>query len=393
LAPQNSQAERLEGLLDEARKRLVEIGTRNRLVHTNRKSKRPATLALLHPDPDAAFKRLVVERSSFRFRPDPSATERERQRDTEDDQEEILAEHEQFLAPHQGDVLQTRLGESGLQKKLMRLYREAKTLEEEQGINILFLAMGFLQWFEDETSKVAREGPLALVPVSLVRDTGRSTFMLRAREEDMATNLPLAERLRDQEGIVLPEIPEGEEWSLSSYFDKVAESVLNRARWSIDRTGIELGFFSFAKLLMYRDLAPDAWPSASNPTHSLLRELLQDGFPHEEPLYPDDTKIDERFEPADLIDVLDADGSQTLAIETVRKGRNLVIHGPPGTGKSQTIANIVAAAAHDGKSVLFIAEKMVALKVVHDRLKMRVSARSVWNFTAGRPISANSRKK
>jgi hypothetical protein len=43
--------------------------------------------------------------------------------------------------------------------------------------------------------------------------------------------------------------------------------------------------------------------------------------------------------------------------------------GPPGTGKSQTIANIIAAAAYDGKSVLFIAEKMVALKVVHDRLK------------------------
>jgi hypothetical protein len=67
--------------------------------------------------------------------------------------------------------------------------------------------------------------------------------------------------------------------------------------------------------------------------------------------------------------VLDADGSQTLAIQTVREGRDLVIQGPPGRGKSQTIANIVAAAAHDGKSVLFIAEKMVALKVVHDRLK------------------------
>ncbi len=272
------------------------------------------------------------------------------------------------MAPHQGDVLQTRLGEGELQKKLTRLYREAKTLEEEQGINILFLAMGFLQWYEDEASKILREGPLVLVPVSLARDSRHSTYTLRAREEDITTNLPLAERLRDH-GIVLPEIPEGEDWSPSGYFDMVAEAVSSRVRWSIDRKGVELGFFSFAKLLMYRDLAREAWPNGSNLSHPLLRGLLQDGFPYEEPLFPDDTKIDERFQPADLVHVLDADGSQTLAIETVRAGRNLVIHGPPGTGKSQTIANIIAAAAHDGKSVLFIAEKMVALKVVHDRLK------------------------
>jgi hypothetical protein len=56
-------------------------------------------------------------------------------------------------------------------------------------------------------------------------------------------------------------------------------------------------------------------------------------------------------------------------IEEVRAGRNLVVQGPPGTGKSQTIANIIAAAAHDGKRVLFVAEKMAALSVVHDRLR------------------------
>lgn len=315
MAPQISQAERLERLLDEARKRLVETGTRNRLVHTNRKLKKPTTLIILHPEPDVAFKRLAVESANFHFLADPLATERERRRDPDDDPEEVIAEHEPLVASYQGDVLQTRLGESGLQKKLTRFYREAKTLEEEQGVNILFLALGFLRWYEDETSKVVREGPLVLVPVSLARDSKRYT--LRAREEDMATNLPLAERLRDQ-GIVLPEIPEGEEWSLSSYFDMVTEAVSNRARWSIDRKGVELGFFSFAKLLMYRDLAREAWPNASVLSHTLLRELLQDGFPHEEPLFPDDTKIDERFQPADLVHVLDADGSQTLAIETVR---------------------------------------------------------------------------
>jgi hypothetical protein len=364
------QTERLEVLLDEARKRLVDTGTRNRLVHTNRKSKRPATLALVHPDPDAVFQRLLIDKSSFRFIADLLATKRERQQNPEDGPEDVISDQVELLAaPCQDGLLQTRLGEGGLQKKLTRLYREAKTLEEEQGVNILFLAMGFLQWYEDDESKILREGPLVLIPVSLVRDTKRSTYTLKAREEDITTNLPLAERLRDQEGIAFPEIPEGEDWLLSSYFEKVSDAVSSRVRWSIDRKGIELGFFSFAKLLMYRDLGPGGWPNASILSHLLLRRLLQDGFPHEEPLYPDDIKIDERFQPADLVHVLDADGSQTLAIETARAGRNLVIQGPPGTGKSQTIANIIASAVHDGKSVLFIAEKMVALKVVHDRLR------------------------
>jgi hypothetical protein len=119
---------------------------------------------------------------------------------------------------------------------------------------------------------------------------------------------------------------------------------------------------------MFHDLAGDAWPTDSILDHLLLQRLMMDGFEPEAPLYPDDTKIDEKFSPADLLHVVDADGSQTLAIETIRAGRNLVIQGPPGTGKSQTIANIIASAAHDGKTVLFVAEKMVALDVVHSRL-------------------------
>ena len=287
----------------------------------------------MHHYPDAVFRRLAIDKSSFHFVADPSATKRERQQNPEDDPEDVISDEVELLAaPGQDGLLQTCLGEGGLQKKLTRLYREARTLEEEQGVNILFLAMGFLHWYEDDEFKILREGPLVLIPVSLVRDTKRSTFTLKVREDDITTNLPLAERLLDQEGIFLPEIPEGEDWLLSSYFEKVSDAISSRLRWSIDRRGIELGFFSFAKLLMYRDLGPGGWPNASILSHPLLLGLLDDGFPHEEPLFPDNTKIDECFQPADLIHVLDADGSQTLAIETARAGRNLVIQGPPGTG-------------------------------------------------------------
>src|SRR5690606_4045922 len=119
-----------------------------------------------------------------------------------------------------------------------------------------------------------------------------------------------------------------------------------------------------------KDLEPQNWPDSSNILdHPIVQGLLVDGFGTDPNDFPDTSRLDAIFQPADLVQVVDADASQTVVIETVRRGRNLVVQGPPGTGKSQTITNIIASAAHDGKSVLFVAEKMVALNVVHDRLK------------------------
>jgi very-short-patch-repair endonuclease len=356
-------ANRIEALLAQARTRLIETGTRNRLVHTNRRAKRPSTLAVVGAQTDDLWERLVTLGGAMRFRADPRIRPR-----GEGDAEEA-AEPEDPPPAAGPDVLQTRVGEEALQKRLLKFYRDAKTLEDEQGINILYLAVGFLRWYEDEKSEVAREAPLILVPVTLVRDVRRSTFELKAREEDITLNLPLAERLKTDFGITLPDLDtDAEGFRPSLYFDAVAEAVAVKRRWSVDRAGVDLGLFSFAKLLMFHDLSGAAWPDGAILEHPLLRGLLADGFAGEEPLFPPETRIDERFAPADLVHVVDADGSQTLVIETVRAGRNLVVQGPPGTGKSQTIANIIAGAVHDGKTVLFVAEKMVALEVVHARL-------------------------
>jgi very-short-patch-repair endonuclease len=265
--------------------------------------------------------------------------------------------------------LQTQLSEDKLQKRLLAMAREAKTLEEEQGINVLYLALGFLRWFEDEKSDLVRQAPLILVPVALKRNDLTSLYEVSFRGEDILTNEPLKHRLNDDFGIKLPEIPDDEDWDPASYFDGVQRSVSGKSRWSIDIDGIQLGFFSFAKLLMVKDLQPDNWPEERVLDHALIRGLLSDGFEHSGDDFPEGENLDTLFAPADLIQVVDADSSQTLVIESVRKGRNLVVQGPPGTGKSQTITNIIAAAAYDGKSVLFMAEKMAALNVVHDRLR------------------------
>ena len=248
------------------------------------------------------------------------------------------------------------------------MQRAAKTAEEERGVNILFLALGFLRWYEDEESDVPRDAPLILLPVYLGRDAQRSTFYLKLREDDIATNQALQKRLRGDFGLALPDVAKTEDWQPSRYFDAVANAFVAKRRWSIHANAIELGFYSFAKQLMMRDLEPGNWPDNALVSHPLVRGLLGEGFAAEPPVAREAARLAETLNPADLIHVVDADSSQTRVIEAVRAGHNLVVQGPPGTGKSQTITNIIAAAVHDGQTVLFVAEKMATLNVVYDRL-------------------------
>jgi hypothetical protein len=351
-------------LFDETRRRLVETGTRNRLIHVNRQNKRSNSLEIINEKTDDIYRLLALSGKTMRF----LATGRDKEADSDTPSLAMEVAEADAGSRYTDNQLETRLGPDGLQKRLLKLSRDAKTAEEEQGVNILFLAMGFLTWFEDETSSVKREAPLLLLPVELVRNQRTSTFDLRYREDEISTNLPLQERLKGDFGIDLPEIEIDENWTPDGYFDEVEETVSNKPRWKIDRDGMQLGFFSFAKLLMFRDLDPTKWPDNALERHSLTTGLLYERFEVEEPLFGAEDRLDDKLPPETLFHVVDADSSQAKVIEEVRSGRNLVVQGPPGTGKSQTITNIIAAAARDGKRVLFVAEKMAALSVVHKRL-------------------------
>jgi hypothetical protein len=356
--------DRVPALLEDVRRRLLETGTRNRLIHVNRKAARANALNVVNERTEDVYSILKTAARRMRFR----ALGKDR---TDDPDGPVLAEEEvdiQVEARLQDAYLDTVLGPDSLQKRLLRLANEAKVAEEEQGVNILYLALGFLTWFEDERSTVAREAPLILLPVELVRNERGPTFDIRVRDDDLVTNLPLQERLKADFGIQLPKIEEGEDLTPESYFKRVEDSVGEMKRWKVDRDGIQLGFFSFAKLLMLRDLDPANWPDGALGKLDIVRRLLKDGFEQDSPLFGPEDRLDDKLDPGDILHVVDADASQTKVIEEVRKGRNLVVQGPPGTGKSQTITNIIAAAVHDGKSVLFMAEKMAALEVVHSRL-------------------------
>ena len=372
ISPNVSIDPRVPALIDEARKKLVDTGTRNRLVHVNRLG-RGRFLNIVNERADDVFRILYTERRKMRFHAAEAAHDDEENGDSvhfdDVDLGTFAGVGEVDESRFTDRLLDTNLGTDALQKRLLQLARDARTAEEEQGLNILFLALGFLGWFEDEKSDVPREAPLVLVPVELVRNERTSTYDIRAREEDIVTNLPLQSRLREDFGLTLPEIDADDDWSPSAYFDAVRDGLTAKPRWRIDDHGMQLGFFSFAKQLMQRDLEQSEWPEGGLAHDATIGSLVHAGFEREPSLFQDGKRLDSLLSPQDIVQVIEADAPQTKVIEEVRRGRNLVVQGPPGTGKSQTITNIIAAAAHDGKKVLFMAEKMAALDVVLDRLR------------------------
>ena len=362
------------------RRKLLDIGKRNRLINTPLRNPRAKQLRIVDELSDEVFRLLVTEKRKMSFLSVPEAKGTDADEDAVDDGQLVYvppADDEVkvggLAARHTDLNLQTNYKAEPLQKRLLGLSRDAKTLEEEQGISVLFLALGFLKWFESESSEVERYAPLIIVPVNLVRDDIRGRFKLELRDEDMQLNLSLQAMLESDHGLSLPDLPDQDGWIPSDYFEAVHELVSDKARWTVERDEIVLGFYSFAKFLMWRDLDPENWPEGSGIAgNKLLDDLLVDGFAPEERVVGEDQNLDEAFpDPAALYHIVDADASQTQVIAAARAGRNLVVQGPPGTGKSQTIANIIATAVADGRKVLFVAEKMTALTVVHDRLAQR----------------------
>ena len=359
----NGQSRVAKSLLD-ARRELIDLTRRNRLLHTPRTGSRPHCLEVLGADSNTVFVGLRRESKSFAFAPGSERIA----------EEAAVGNSEADAAPAvRSNGLQTKLDAEKLERKLLKFYLEARTFEEEQGVSILFLAMGFLNWFEEDRSEIPSSAPLLLVPVALERKQGRDPFVLHGRDDDMLMNVSLAEKLRGEFGVTLPDLPEDDEWLPSEYLSAVTAAITGQKRWTIDDHGVGLGFFTFSKFLMWRDLDSATWPRATDLLmHGLVGRLLGEDIPEDDnvaPLVSDQEPIDPHIDIASATHVVDADSSQAVCIEETRRGRNLVIQGPPGTGKSQTITNIIASAVNEGKSVLFVAEKAAALEVVSTRLK------------------------
>jgi hypothetical protein len=346
------------------RKSLLDLGTRNRLINIPLRTKNIRAIEVVDAKTYEVF-RMLGEGKRFTFL--ATAPEESEALDPKALPQPSETEAQARVTDRR---LQTKLSPEVLQKRLLDIWYDARTLEEEQGVNILYLALGLMKWFEDDKSEVERVAPLVLLPARLERTSAADRFQLVSRGEPPSPNLSLQAKMDGEFGLKIQDFGDEDDVDIVAYLTGVAETVSGKARWEVKPDAIVLGFFSFSKFLMYRDLDPENWPeNGSLDLHPLIKGLLQDGFEASDPIVTDDGKIDSIIQPIAMNHVIDADSSQSVAIEEVARGRHLVIKGPPGTGKSQTITNIIAGAAAQGRSVLFVAEKMAALDVVRRRLR------------------------
>ena len=270
---------------------------------------------------------------------------------------------------HEDDGIQTMLLPEQMQAKLAGVVDHARTAQQEMGLNLLHMAIGFLEWYESATSDKPMLAPLLLYPVELERKAQRSkgqySYVLSGTEESPVINITLRERLANDFDLILPELDEQD--TAESYMARMAEVVKTYPRWRVRRFAT-LGLFSFSRIAMYNDLDPKNWGSNEGLAGTgVLGELfrVREGGDREPAQYDLE---DEGVEGEVPLLIRDADSSQHQALIDVMRGRNLVIKGPPGTGKSQTIANMIAACLAKGKTVLFVAEKAAAIEVVRKRL-------------------------
>lgn len=265
--------------------------------------------------------------------------------------------------------LRTFLSDEDLQKNIKKLHRTAKLSIEENGANTLYLALGFLKWYESDKSEKARLAPLILMPVDIVRKLADKSYSLRLRDEDVQINITLLEMLRQEFGINIKGLnpPPCDESGVNIplIFSTVRQAVMPKNRWDIVEYAF-IGQFSFSRFIMWNDIKNRSEELAQNKTvASLISGKLEweppmlDKNPHE---------LDETVMPSDMAVPMSTDSSQLSAIYQASNGQSFVLHGPPGTGKSQTITNMIANALYQGKTVLFVAEKMAALSVVQKRL-------------------------
>ena len=259
--------------------------------------------------------------------------------------------------------------EASLERLAEGIRKQARSSIEETGNNILYLAFGCLEWSDKDRKYYA---PLILLPVELSKAAtrgGANTFYLRAADDSPIGNVTLKERLRRDFLVNLP-LPELEVdgFSLQAYFSQVADAVSEREGWAVSNF-LNLALFNFSGLGLYEDLDPEIVKQSVLVRQLLAAEISEEELPADANVVAEDQHVDHPAI-AERVPVLitQADASQFSGIADVMSGRSMVIEGPPGTGKSQTITNIIANALCAGQRVLFVAEKKVALDVVFTRL-------------------------
>ncbi len=366
--PAPAPDDRVTDRLERWKRRLLDLSLRNKLLNF-----KDATKAVPLDLPDAArFEDLLAEGRKFRLLPrtdvlsdgDGRSAALHRDRAGEDGRRAFLAQSLEAGDAH------TALTEAELDGRLLELHRLTKTAFEEGGANILFLALGFLTWTQESGGRASR-APVILVPVSLTRSSVRAGFRLALHDEEARFNPTLLEMLRQDFDLNLPEFErelptDASGVAVASVWQTLRTHVRDLRGWEV--TGeVVLSTFSFTKFLMWKDLVERIDQLKESPVVRHLVDTPKQSY-GDASGFPEAHRLDADYHPRDIFAPLSADSSQLAAVMAADRGKDFVLFGPPGTGKSQTIANIIAQCLAAGRTVLFVSQKTAALEVVQRRL-------------------------
>lgn len=355
--------------LETWKRSLLDLSKRNRLLNLKTSN---TTIPIFCPDP-AQLEDMIAEGKRIRIITPPERRSPGEQSDSElrllrtgEDAAETFAQ--EALRRHE---IVANTDAKRLEKGAIELYRKAKTDFEEGGSNTLFLALGMLRWSPTGDTKYSYRAPLILLPVKLERASAASPPYLRSHEDEPVFNLTLLEMLRQDFQLDIPGL-EGELVADESGID--VPRIWNLMRSKVrDVPGFEvvedvvLSTFSFAKYLMWKDLSDRTEVLKQAPFVEHVIDHPREPYTHSAS-FIEPRDIDRKIDPSALLAPLNADSSQIVAIHASTTDGDFVLEGPPGTGKSETIANIIAHNIGEGRRVLFVSEKMAALEVVYRRL-------------------------
>lgn len=344
---------------------LLDTGKRNNLI--NFKDTRASTVEILFPSSDALFKKIDGLASFEVFDPKIIENAPEYEQIQIEASESIDASNKKaaFLSQYSGKLKRQNQillynATTNPLTALKNIDKKAREFIEETGVNVAYMAFGFIHWKESDSSNYVFRAPILLVPVQLDQASAVEPYFIKSTEDDIIVNPTFAYKMEAEYGVKLPDYNDED---LADYLDKI-KPLIKKLQWTITQE-CKIGIFSFLKINMYRDLKDNAATILSNRN---VRQLLGEPVDTEENKENNEAITQVADPLIELHSVVDADSSQIEAIELAKSGKSFVLQGPPGTGKSQTITNIIAECLSDGKKVLFVSEKLAALNVVYEKL-------------------------
>jgi len=354
-------SEAVDRKIQQWKERLIDLGLRNRLI--NFKETKASTLKIVEPNAAEIYEHIIKTEGDYYL----NVQEEQGFLISAETEGEVPDINAPAINVRDSNELVCEGTRERTARVLYTLRSRAQTEFEERGIHVLFLAMGFLSWNESAASSIYFSSPLILIPIQLERQRSRQRYKLSIASEEVIINPALATKLKNDFGIILPELPESpEELDPEAFLHQINTAVSNKPTWKINMD-CYLGLFSFLKFMMYKDLEANKEAAKKNRVIGALagfNSLLPDNSPY---LVTAD-KLDYSIKPEHALQIIDADSSQQEAIVAALANMSFVLQGPPGTGKSQTIVNIIAECLFAGKRILFVSEKMAALEVVKRRL-------------------------